>query len=171
MVRFLLVFGLLTGISSWQPFISGFREPYCALLARTVGFVLSLTPLDLDPIVTGSTISVGFGYALRVVPSCDGLVLLFLFIAGVAAARVQPSLRPYLIAGAFLTLLVVINWFRLAILALTSFYQPGVFEVVHIYVIQGVLIFAVGLLFMLWLSRVDVQAAPLEAARADAQSS
>ena len=96
---------------------------------------------------------------------------LSLFIAGVAAARVQPSLRPYLMAGAFLTLLVVINWFRLAILALTSFYQPGVFEVVHIYVIQGVLIFAVGLLFMLWLSRVDIEATPLEVARADAQSS
>lgn len=169
MVRFLLVFGLLTGISSWQPFISGFREPYCALLARTIGFVLSLTPLD--PIVTGSTISVGFGYALRVVPSCDGLVLLFLFIAGVAAVRVPPSLRPYLMAGAFLTLLVVINWFRLAILALTSFYQPALFEVVHIYVIQGVLILAVGLLFMLWLSRVDIEATPMEAARADAQSS
>lgn len=166
MVRFLLVFGLLTAISSWQPFISAFREPYCELLARSLAFVFSLS--SLEPYLSGSTISVGFGYALTIVPSCDGLVLLFLFIAGVAAAQIGFAWRPYLMAAGFLSLLVVINWARLLVLALTSFYQPDIFEVMHIYVIQGLLIFAVGILFMIWLSRVDIAQTPLEPEQAEA---
>ena len=45
MIRFLLVFGVLAGISGWQPFIAAVREPYCELLARSLAFVLSMTSL------------------------------------------------------------------------------------------------------------------------------
>ena len=78
----------------------------------------------------------------------------------------QPARRPYLLAGGCLAALVVVNWFRLVILALTSFYRPEIFEVMDIYVIQGLLIFAVGILFMIWLSRADLGQPRQEASHA-----
>jgi exosortase/archaeosortase family protein len=160
MIRFLFVFAALAGISRWEPFIANFREPYCELLARTLGFAFSIA--GLDPSVSGPTIQVGFGTGLMVVPSCDGLVLLFLFISGVTAMPLQRTLPPYLWGGGFITLLIIINWVRLAMLALTGFFKPDLFEVMHIYVIQVVLILAVALLFLAWLSHLDPEDPPAE---------
>ena len=153
MIRFLLAFGALAGLSRWEPFIANIREPYCEILARTLGAAFSMG--GLESTVYGSTIHVGFGTGVTIVPSCDGLVLLFLFISGVAAMPIQRTLPPYLWAGGFITLLIIINWLRLAMLALTGFYQPDLFEIMHIYVIQGVLILAVASFFLAWLSLLD----------------
>lgn len=114
MIQFLLVFLVLAAINSWEPVIAYVREPYCEILARSVAFVFTLA--GLKPVVIGSTILVGFGQGLTVVPECDGLVLLFLFVSGVAAMPLQRTLRPYLWAGGCLALLVVIktgsaSWF------------------------------------------------------------
>ena len=163
MIRFLLVFLLLASIISLEPVIAHVREPYCELLARSLAFVFSLT--GLRPVLMGSTILVGFGQGLTVVPECDGLVLLFLFIAGVAAMPIQRTLRPYVFAGGFLALLVVINWLRLAVLALTGFYQSQLFDVVHVYVIQGLLILAVIILFVAWLSVISPEPTGMEASK------
>ena len=75
MIRFLLVFLLLASIISLEPVIAHVREPYCELLARSLAFVFSLT--GLRPVLMGSTILVGFGQGLTVVPECDGLALYF----------------------------------------------------------------------------------------------
>jgi exosortase/archaeosortase family protein len=161
MIRFLLVFGLLGLVIGLEPVIEEIREPYCEFLARSVAFSLRL--IGLNPALVGSTIVAGFGRGLTVIPQCDGLILLVLFIAGVAATPLQRSLRPYLWAGAFLALLVIINWVRLAILAVTGFYQPDLLEVIHVYVIQGVLILAVVLLYLVWLSQLTPEPAGMEA--------
>ena len=166
MIRFLLVFGLLFGISEWEPFVTSIREPYCEILAHSLALAFSLT--SLDPVYSGSTISVSFGSGLTVIPSCDGLILLTLFIAGVAAMPIQRTLRPYAWAGGYIALLIIINWFRLAMLALTGFYQPDLFKVLHIYVLQGVLIFAVVILFLAWLSQVEPKRTGVEAAETNA---
>jgi exosortase/archaeosortase family protein len=161
-IRFLVVFGMLAGISRWEAFVENVREPYCEILARTLGWGISV--IGLDPMVSGSTIQVGFGTGVTIVPSCDGLVLLFLFLSGVAAMPIQRTLPPYLWAASFVTILIMVNWFRLLMLALTGFYKPELFEMMHIYVIQGVLILAVAGLFLAWLSRLDPEPPPAEPA-------
>jgi exosortase/archaeosortase family protein len=150
MIRFLVVFGLLVAIGRWEPVVTDIREMYCEVLARSVAFALSLA--GMEPVLTGSTIQAGFGRGLTVVQDCDGLVLLFLFIAGVAAMPIQRRLRPYAWAAGVLLLITFINWLRLVALTLTSFYQPRLFDVIHVYVIQGLLILTVVLLFLAWLS-------------------
>ena len=65
-------------------------------------------------------------------------------------------------------MLIIINWFRLVILALTGFYKPDLFKVIHIYVLQGVLVFAVVILFLAWLSQVDPKRTGVEAAETNA---
>ena len=161
MIRFLLVFGLLSAVSHWQPFIENVREPYCELLAHSLYLFFSLT--SLDPVLMGASVAVGFGRSLEVVISCDGLILLTLFIAGVAAMPIQRTPRPYVWAGGALALLVVINWLRLLILALIAFYHPDLFEVMHLYVVQGALMFAVLILLFAWFSYVDPGRTVLEA--------
>lgn len=155
MIRFLLVFGVLAGISRLDSVIAAVREPYCELLARSLSFTFSLT--SLNALRLGSTITVGFGDALTIIPSCDGVILLVLFVAGAAAIPIQPTLRPYAWAFGCLVLLTIVNWFRLVILAMTSFFRPTAFETIHTQVMQGVLIVIVAVLFLVWLSFVDAE--------------
>lgn len=152
MARFLITFALLSGFTNWAFVVSHFREPYCELLASSLARFFPLFGLDVK--LDQATVSTSHGFAFAVIPGCDGLVLLCLFVAGVAAAPRQRALRPYLWAAAVLVLLVVINWLRLVILALTSFFHPDLFESVHLYVIQGILVIAVLLLFMAWIERL-----------------
>lgn len=51
------------------------------------------------------------------------------------------------------------------VLALTGFYQPDLFEAIHVYVIQGMLILAVILLFLAWLSRISPEPTGTEASK------
>ena len=164
MIRFLLAFGILAGFSRWEFFVTMVREPYCELLARSLRFVFSLTPLN--PLCYDATVSVGFGDPFTILLSCDGVVLLVLFVAGAIAMPIQRTLKPYVWGAGCLLVLVFANWIRLVLLALTAFYRPQAFEVMHIYVAQGVLILVVAALFIAWLSlvgpgriRADVPAA------------
>ncbi|MCH7598976.1 MAG: hypothetical protein IH973_04395 [Myxococcales bacterium] len=153
MIRFLVTFGVLNWICNWEPFIANVRDPYCKILAQSLAAMYSLTPLT--PEFKGNALFVGFGDGFVVVTECDGLVLLVLFVAGVSAIPLQRTLRPYVWAGGFLALLVVINWLRLVLLSLTSFYRPAYFDLMHNYGTQGALILIVVLFFLAWLSLVD----------------
>lgn len=155
MIRFFLVFGVLVGFSRWETFVAVVREPYCELLARSLEVVFSMT--SLNPLRVGSTISVGFGTGLTIIPSCDGVILLVLFVAGVGAIPIQRTLRPYISAVGCLLLLTIINWLRLVILAMTSFYYPSSFDMMHTHVIQGVLILTVAFLFLTWVLYLDAE--------------
>lgn len=154
MIRFFLVFGVLSALGSWDFLIENLREPYCEILAHSIEAFFSVTSL----VVTrrGSTLSLGMGGGISIVPSCDGLILLILFLAGVAAMPIQRKLWPYAWAGACLLFLVFINWIRLVVLMLTNSYWPDVFEAIHLYVAQGALIFATVVVYSAWLSRLDL---------------
>jgi len=154
LIRFGLVLALLFGVTRWETFVEAVREPYCEILAKTVAVVFNW--IGFGTRVTGSTLvpTAGSG-GITVVPECDGLVLLTLFGAGVLAVPFNRTARPWLLALAGFAFLIVLNWFRLAVLAYTSFYHPAVFDSVHHYFMQGLLMLAVLGLYVAWLRQLE----------------
>jgi exosortase/archaeosortase family protein len=126
------------------------REPYCELLATTIHH--SFGWVGIETRISGSMlIPTDAAGGIKVVPECDGLVLLTLFGAGVLAVPFARTAKPWLLALAGVVFLVVLNWFRLVALAITSFYYPIVFDSMHHYFMQGILMLAVLALYVAWL--------------------
>lgn len=167
-ITYLLRFGLglavLFGVTRWETFVDAVRKPYCELLAGTMGHVFGW--IGIETRVTGATLVPIQGVGgITVVPECDGIVLLALFGAGVVAVPFPRVLRPWLMAAAGVIFLVVLNWFRLAALAYTSFYYPAIFDSMHHYFMQGLLMLAVLALYVAWLRQLEPEtgaAPPLE---------
>jgi exosortase/archaeosortase family protein len=166
LIRFGLGLALLFGVSRWERFIEAVREPYCEALAFTLHHVFAWVGIETR--LNGSMlIPKGSGGGIRVVTECDGLVLLALFGAGVLAVPFARSARPWLLALAGVVFLIVLNWFRLAGLAITSFYYPVIFDSMHHYFMQGILMLAVLALYVAWLRQLEPPG-PLEAAPEEA---
>lgn len=141
-------------LTRWEAFITGAREPYCEILATTIHHAFNLVGIETR--LSGSMLIPFNGEGgIRVVPECDGLVLLALFGAGVLAVPFARTARPWLLALAGVTFLVVLNWFRLVALAITSFYYPVVFDSMHHYFMQGILMLAVLALYVAWLRALE----------------
>ena len=154
LLRFGLSLAVLFGVTRWEAFISAVREPYCEVLAFTINHGFNL--LGIGSRVRGATLLPVEGLGgITVVPECDGIVLLALFGSGVLAVPFSRTLRPWLLAAAGFTFLVVLNWFRLAALAYTSFYYPVIFDSMHHYFMQGLLMLAVLGLYVAWLRQLE----------------
>jgi exosortase/archaeosortase family protein len=142
-------------LTRWEAFIEGVREPYCTLLATTIHHAFDWVGIETR--LSGSMlIPLNAAGGIQVVPECDGLVLLALFGAGVLAVPFARTARPWLLALAGVAILVVINWFRLVVLAITSFYYPIVFDSMHHYFMQGILMLAVLALYVAWLRALEL---------------
>jgi exosortase/archaeosortase family protein len=150
MIRFAVAFILVTLLLRWETLIEVFRKPYCELLASSLSGFFSLLGMDIWR--SEATVLSHHGNGFTVIPDCDGLILIGLFLAGVVAAPLQETLSPYLKALAIVVILIIVNWFRLLGLALVGFFQPGLFELMHGYVVQGVLILISIGLFFAWLN-------------------
>jgi len=154
LIRFGVGLAALFGLSRWEAFIERVREPYCEVLATTIHH--AFTWVGIETRLSGSTIiPLGGNGGIRVVTECDGLVLLALFGAGVVAVPFARTARPWLLALAGVAFLVVLNWFRLVALAITSFYYPVIFDSMHHYFMQGILMLAVLALYVAWLRALE----------------
>jgi len=154
LIRFGLGLGALFALSRWEGFIAGVREPYCVLLATTIHHVFDWFGIETR-LKDSMLIPLDGGNGIRIVPECDGLVLLALFGAGVLAVPFARTARPWLLALAGVVFLIVLNWFRLAALAIASFYYPVIFESMHYYFMQGILMLAVLALYVAWLRQFE----------------
>lgn len=154
LVRFALSLAGFFALSRWDLFISRVREPYCEALATSVAAIFNT--LGIQTHANGSSLLPVQGVGgITIVPECDGIVLLALFGAGVLAVPFARTARPWLLALAGVVLLVVLNWLRLAALAYTSFYHPAIFDSMHHYFMQGLLMIAVLALYVGWLRQLE----------------
>jgi exosortase/archaeosortase family protein len=154
LLRFGLGLAALFGLTRWEAFIERVRQPYCEVLAWTMHHAFSWVGIETR-LRDSMVIPVGGSGGIRVVHECDGIVLLVLFAAGVFAVPFAREARPWLLALAGVAFLIVLNWFRLVALAITSFYYPVIFDSMHYYFMQGILMLSVLALYVAWLRQIE----------------
>ncbi|MBN1392298.1 MAG: archaeosortase/exosortase family protein [Sedimentisphaerales bacterium] len=149
---FLLVFVFLMvlfyAFVVFTPFYQrDFLLSYLPFNAKVSGAILSFLGQDIT--VTGSSIS-SPRFSVRVVPGCDGIEPIALFVCAVLAFP-NPFLRklPGIIFGSFL--LAVLNFIRVVSLFLIGVYFPCALNVMHIDIWQGLFIFFAVLFWIVWL--------------------
>ena len=137
----------LTALSNTELVLEYLRNPLCLGLAHTTSWLLAL--IGVENTLRGATIF-GTGGAVRIVPDCDGVVLLCYFLAAVLAF---PKRRPLALLpsiGLGLALIFGVNVFRVAALTLTEFWYHEFFEFTHFYVLQGAMILITTLVWLAW---------------------
>jgi exosortase/archaeosortase family protein len=154
LLRFGLGLAALFSLTRWETFIERVREPYCEVLAFTLHHFFSWVGIATR-LRESMVIPMDGAGGIRVVHECDGIVLLVLFGAGVFAVPFAREARPWLLALAGVAFLIVLNWFRLMALAITSFYYPVIFESMHYYFMQGLLMLSVLALYVAWLRQIE----------------
>ena len=159
LMRFGLGLAVLFAVSRWQWFIESIREPYCEVLAFTLHHAFAWFGIETR-LKGAMVIPLEGAGGIQVVTECDGLVLLALFGAGVFAVPLARTAGPWLLALAGFAFLIVLNWFRLAALAFTSFFYPVIFDSMHHYFMQGILMLAVLALYVSWLRHLEPPAPP-----------
>lgn len=123
------------------------HEPLARLLAALSGQALSslgLTVVD-GPIVQFRE------FAMQITDACDGFVPIYIYLAGVLAF---PSTWSARFQGAMLgvPILFIMNLLRIVSLMIVGDWRPDLFELVHIYVWQVLMI---GLSMTVWVCWVE----------------
>jgi len=110
--------------------LSWFRIP-----CHTEGIILHLP---------SSSLAINFG--------CNGLEAIMILAAGILAF---PGTWKRKAAGLFVgaMLLQTFNIFRIVLLAVSSMYFPSAFEIIHIYIAQGIMIIISLILFLIYVLR------------------
>ena len=149
----------LTALSNTAFVLESLREPLCLWLAQATSSLLSVG--GVENTLRGATIF-GQGGAVRIVPDCDGVVLLCYFAAAVLAFPKRRTLALLPSVGLGLALIFGVNVFRVAALTLTEFWYHEFFEFTHFYVLQGAMILITTLVWLAWANhaiRLSQQAA------------
>jgi exosortase H (IPTLxxWG-CTERM-specific) len=159
--RFLVVFALTFGacyvLFGIAPGVrQGLIKPYTQLLAAAVAAVINL--FGAGATAAGAEVT-SPRFSISIAMGCDGVEASSLFLAGVLAF--PTSWRARLIGFALgIPLIHAINLVRLVGLYYAGVYLPSVFEELHVYVAQTIVIlFSTGIL-ILWLERFAIQHRP-----------
>ncbi|UCG58666.1 MAG: exosortase H [Phycisphaerales bacterium] len=152
MVAFLVIFGVLMGLfyafAIFTPYYKrDFLLSYLPFNARVSGAILSFLGHDIT--VSGASVF-SPAFSLRVVPGCDGIEPIALFVCAVLAfpARFVRKI-PGIIAGTLL--LAALNFVRVVSLFLIGVYWPSAFTVAHLEVWQALFIVFAVVFWILWL--------------------
>ena len=127
--------------------LSSLRVPACVAIAHVVSGTVNLVGMDTR--VEGSVIFAETE-VLKVIPDCDGLVLMGCFLAAVCAApkrRWLPVL-PGALAG--LAVLAAANVVRLVLLFFVSLEQRAQFDFVHLSVTQSAMVVVTIVAWVVW---------------------
>lgn len=151
LVPFSIVFVVLYGCYRYLE-ASGALSGYSAWLAASIAYIFSFFN---QPIQSENQLILNHGIpALEIVPDCNGLAFIILI-----AAAIAPFPRPikYKILGllVLISLLLLLNWSRILILAFLNFHYPTLFHFVHLYAFQPIMIFFTLISFMLWIRYSD----------------
>jgi len=140
--------GLFYAFVIFTPFYKrDFLLSYLPFNARVSGTILGFFGQDIT--ISGSSIS-SPSYSVRVVPGCDGIEPIALFLCAVLAFP-APFLRkiPGIIAGTLL--LAILNFVRVVSLFLIGVYFPKALEIMHLDVWQALFILFAVLFWIVWL--------------------
>ncbi len=116
-------------------------------LAASCSVVFSLVGIESH---SNKTVVFAGNFGAHIIPDCDGIVLVVLFLSAVLAfpAPRRLALIPATLAG--LAIVVALNWVRVFALVLTGYFNPEIVEFSHVYVWQGVLILGTVLVWLGW---------------------
>jgi len=147
-VRYVLVTIILYGLLEWLP--SVFVEPVNIYTATMVGCILK--GLGMAPTVQGAFISLN-GFSVKVIGECTALFLVVLFSAFVLAypARWKDKAVGLLFGTG---VLVAANNCRLVLIFMAGLKYPRLFEYVHIYFGQLIMVVLVFLASVIWLRTI-----------------
>lgn len=131
----------------------GLIKPYTHFLARAVAAVINL--FGADATVAGAQIT-SPRFSISIAMGCDGVEASSMFLAGVLAF--PTSWRARLIGFALgIPLIHAINLVRLVALYYAGVYLPSIFEELHVYVAQTIVILLSTAILILWLERFAIQ--------------
>jgi exosortase H (IPTLxxWG-CTERM-specific) len=157
-LRFLAVFALTFGACYFlfgvAPGVKlGLIKPYTHLLATAVAAVINL--FGEGATAAGAQVT-SPRFSISIAMGCDGVEASSLFLAGVLAF--PASWRARLIGFALgIPLIHAINLVRLVGLYYAGVYLPSVFEELHVYVAQTIVILLSTAVLFLWIERFAVQ--------------
>lgn len=150
LVSGLLFFGIFLSLYLLYLAAEPLLVHYFNWLARSVAGAVAW----FDPQVSARDNLIFYGprATVRVIEGCDGVTVFILIVAAVLAF---PKPWPQRWAGVLLLVpvLFIINWLRLLVLTLISFYLPDQFHWVHVYLFQPVMILATFVCFIVWIVR------------------
>jgi exosortase H (IPTLxxWG-CTERM-specific) len=144
-VTFSVLIVLFAVLSSTAMARTELHEPLSRLIARVSATVLGV--LDAAS-VAGAT--VGFRtFSVEIVEACNGVLPTMIFLAAVLAFPSSLSAKVCGI-GLGIPVIFLLNVVRIISLALLGAWRPSLFDKVHIYVWQAVVIVASMALWVLW---------------------
>ncbi len=123
------------------------RLPLQEWLASSSSVALSLLGIESH---SNKTVVFAGSFGAHIIPDCDGIVLVVLFLSAVLAfpAPRRLALIPATLTG--LAIVIALNWVRVFALVLTGYFNPAIVEFSHVYVWQGVLILGTVLVWLGW---------------------
>ena len=157
-LRFLVVFVLIFAASSFLFSISpgvkeGIIKPYTHFLASVVAGVINL--FGAGATAEGAQVT-SPRFSLNIAAGCDGVEASSLFLAGVLAF--PTGWRARMIGFALgIPAIHTINLLRVVGLYYVGVYLPSLFEELHVYVAQTIVILLSTAILLFWLDRVAVQ--------------
>jgi len=143
-LSFAALFALLYGL-----FITHFEGllPYFSLLT---GAVYVLLNLFYDGFSWTGNILTHPTFAFEITRGCDGITPLILILAAVLPFPVSWRAKLCGLAWA-VPILLVSNYLRIVLLALTKIHAPSYFPIMHGGILQPVMVLLTFVLFLLWL--------------------
>ena len=143
-VLFVLLCSIFYVIIRWTP--STF-EPINNYTAAVMGF--SLRALGIEPSVQGVFVSAG-GFGVEIITECSPIYMLILFSSFVLAY--PTTLKKKAIGLLFgIPFLFAMNTLRLVVGFIAGMWRPDLFEYVHVYLWQTIIIILVFISCLVWL--------------------
>ncbi|MDZ7761352.1 MAG: archaeosortase/exosortase family protein [Desulfovermiculus sp.] len=149
MISYVLLMGLLLLLIGLKPV-----KDVLDIDGLYTQMILALTTMALEPFgivqsVSGSVIALS-GISLEVRFGCNGLEAFMIYTVGILAFPSPGMWKVWGVGGGFV-ILQVLNVLRITGLALSGVYLPQYFEIMHIYVAQGIMIAFALVLFLVWM--------------------
>jgi len=145
LLRFIIALGVLLALVESPWFYAHVHAPLQHFIAFSSAQFLSAV---WKPCTSVNNILATPSTHIEIVPSCDGVMVIVLYLAAVACLPGRKPLDYYAKAILGGLALLTLNWLRIPSLALVQYFRPGLFEPVHIYIWQALLIFT---MISLWL--------------------
>jgi exosortase H (IPTLxxWG-CTERM-specific) len=162
LVRALLLVGALVALTQTGPYMRHVEAPMIALNARVTHETLSL--LGVETTLRGDVVSASGpdAFSVQIVEGCTGLFVFVLLLGATIAFPARWRARILgLVLGA--SLIFVLNWLRIVTLFFVGRNYPDLFDELHVYVWQGLIIVLVTIYWYAWALRSAQLAVPAEA--------
>ena len=149
-IKFILLCGVLYGVSGWVQDTS--FEPINGYTAAMLGS--SLKVLGIKPSVQGVFVSAD-SFSVKVITECSAIFISILFFSFVLAYPTSWKKKAIgLLFG--IPILFAVNILRLVVVFITGIIRPDLFEYMHLYFWQIVLIIFVLMLCLAWLKLIVI---------------